>query len=61
MSVFILKILGILIIFAILAFAGKLWVNASRLEKEIEAEARSLAEELNSQITLAREGMRLHL
>jgi ribonuclease BN (tRNA processing enzyme) len=30
-------------------------------EKEIKSEASALAEELNSAITLAREGMRLHL
>jgi len=33
-----LKIIGILIIVAVLAFAWALYVNASRLEKEIEAE-----------------------
>lgn len=38
MYIYILKIIGILIIVAVLAFARALYVNASRLEKEIEAE-----------------------
>jgi uncharacterized membrane protein YukC len=36
--IYILKIIGILIIVAVLAFAWALYVNASRLEKEIESE-----------------------
>lgn len=35
---FILKIIGIVIIVGVLAFAMMLWTNASLLEKEIEAE-----------------------
>ena len=44
MSIFILKTIGVLIIFAVLGFAGKLWVSASRLEKEIEAESEESTE-----------------
>ena len=45
MSIFIIKIIGVLIISAVLAFAGKLWVSASRLEKEIEAESEESTKE----------------
>ncbi len=38
MYIYILKIIGILIIVAVLAFTRALYVNASRLEEEIEAE-----------------------
>jgi hypothetical protein len=38
LSIFILKVIGILVMAAVLAFAGKLWVNASQLEREIEGE-----------------------
>lgn len=45
MSIYILKIIGILIIVGLLAFAGTLYVNVSRLEKEIEAESEDSGEE----------------
>ena len=38
-SMHILKVIGILIMITVLAFAWKFWVNASRIEKEIEAES----------------------
>ena len=37
-SVFIVKAVGFVIITAVLGFAWVLWVNASRLEEEIEIE-----------------------
>ncbi len=45
MYIYILKIVGVLIIVAILAFAGTLFMNVSRLEEEIEAERHDLGEE----------------
>ncbi len=40
MTLFFLKIVGFLIVTAIAAFGGVVYVNASKLEKEIEAEIR---------------------
>ena len=44
MSVFILKIIGIAIVVAVATFAGLIYVNASKMEKEIEAEVRGIKE-----------------
>lgn len=44
MTVFILKIVGLVIVASIAAFAGLIYVNASKLEKEIEAEVRGVKE-----------------
>jgi hypothetical protein len=41
----ILKIIGILMIISVSAISGYLFVNASRLEKEIEAEGQDQGEE----------------
>jgi hypothetical protein len=41
----ILKIIGILMSIAVLAIGGYLFVNASKLEKEIEAEGRDQVKE----------------
>ncbi len=38
MTIFLLKIIGLVIVTAIAAFAGLIYVNASRMEEEIEAE-----------------------
>ena len=40
MSVFILKIVGLVIVATIAAFAGLIYMNVSKLEKEIETEIR---------------------
>ena len=45
MSVLILKVFGIFLMVFILVFAGKLWVNISEMEKEIEAEKRDPGED----------------
>ena len=45
MSIVTLKIIGLIIIAAVLAFAWTLWVNATSLEKEIEAESGHTGEE----------------
>lgn len=45
MSVEILKIFGVFLMILILVFAGKLWVGASKLENEIEAESRDQKED----------------
>ncbi len=45
MSIIALKIIGLIIIVAILAFAWRLWVNATTLENEIEAESDHTGEE----------------
>ena len=41
----ILKIIGMLMIISVLAIGGYLFVNASKLEKEIEAEGRDQVKE----------------
>ena len=41
----ILKLFGILMMFSVLAIGGYLFVNASKLEKEIEAEGRDQVKE----------------
>jgi hypothetical protein len=41
----ILKIIGMLMIISVLAVGGYLFVNASKLEKEIEAEGRDQVKE----------------
>jgi hypothetical protein len=41
----ILKIIGMLMIVSVLAIGGYLFVNASKLEKEIEAEGRDQVKE----------------
>ena len=45
MYIYILKIVGVFIIIAVLAFAGTLFMNVSRLKEEIEAEKHDLGEE----------------
>ncbi len=45
MSVIRLKVVGVIIIAAVLVFAWRLWVNAESLEKEIEAESGHTGEE----------------
>ncbi len=44
MSVFILKIIGIAIVTGVMAVAGSFYLNASKLEKEIETENRGSKE-----------------
>lgn len=39
MSVYLLRIIGLLIMVAVLSFAGVLWARISRIDEEIEAEA----------------------
>ena len=43
-SVFVLKVTGLVIIIAVLGVAWALWINASRLEEEINNERRRSGE-----------------
>ena len=45
MTVFILKMIGIAIVTGVMAVAGVFYLNASKLEKEIETESRGSEEE----------------
>jgi len=45
MTVFLIKITGLAIAVAVAAFAGLIYVNASKLEKKIEAENRGANKE----------------
>jgi len=45
LSVFILRVVGFVIITAVLGVASMLWVKASRLEEEIEDEVNRSGEE----------------
>ncbi|HIJ19421.1 MAG TPA: hypothetical protein HPP58_00085 [Deltaproteobacteria bacterium] len=44
MSIYILKIVGLTIVVGVMAFAGVLYRNVSKLEKEIKAENRGSKE-----------------
>ena len=45
MSVIILKFFGFILMVFIAVFAAKLWLSASKLEKEIEAEQRNIRQD----------------